>query len=112
MVLNTLSPKWVSIWAETCCCSVTRVSNITRNNPISCRFGLRLRCTRLIVLTRSDKPSNAKYSHCIGMITPCAEAKPLSVSKDKVGGQSIKMKRSEERRVGKECVRTCRYGGA
>ena len=46
----------------------------------------------LIVLTRSDRPSSAKYSHCIGMITPCAAQKPLRVSRDSEGGQSIRTK--------------------
>ena len=37
-------------------------------------------CTCLMVLTRSDKPSSAKYSHCMGTITPWALHRPLRVS--------------------------------
>ena len=53
--------------------------------------GLRLACTCLIVLTRSVRPSSAKYSHCIGTITPWAQASPLSVSRLRLGGQSIRI---------------------
>ena len=57
-----------------------------------CRSGLRLACTCLMVLTRSDRPSSAKYSHCIGTITPCAQHRPFSVNRLSDGGQSIRMK--------------------
>ena len=46
-------------------------------------------CTCLMVLTRSDRPSSAKYSHCIGTITPWALHRPFSVSRLRLGGQSI-----------------------
>ncbi|CFU81985.1 Uncharacterised protein [Bordetella pertussis] len=91
-MVKTLSPKWDSSWADTCCCKVMRGSNITRNKPMTRSSLLILRCTRLIVFTRSDRPSSAKYSHCIGMMTPCAAASPLRVSSDSVGGQSISTK--------------------
>src|SRR5690625_6719884 len=50
-----------------------------------------------MVFTRSDNPSNAKYSHCMGIITPWAVANPFKVNKDSVGGQSIKMKSYSDR---------------
>src|SRR5665647_3254356 len=69
-----------------------RGSNITRSSPMICRSLFMLAWTCLMVLTRSVSPSSAKYSHCIGTITPCAEHRPLSVSMDSDGGQSIRMK--------------------
>jgi hypothetical protein len=57
-----------------------------------CSSGFRLACTCLMVLTRSDRPSSAKYSHCMGTITPCAAHRPLSVSRLSDGGQSMSTK--------------------
>ena len=69
-----------------------RGSNMTRSRPITLSSRLRLACTRLIVLTKSDRPSSAKYSHCMGITTPWAAHRPLSVSIDSEGGQSMRMK--------------------
>ncbi|MOA30973.1 hypothetical protein D3C78_1521020 [compost metagenome] len=79
-------------WSLTCCCSVVRVSNITRSRPMICKSLLRFACTCLMVLTRSVRPSSAKYSHCMGTTTPLAAHRPLSVSMDRLGGQSISTK--------------------
>src|SRR3546814_16672680 len=105
MVWKTLSPKCVSICADTCCCNVTRVSNMTLSKPMSCSSGLMLRCTLLMVLTRSESPSSAKYSHCMGMMTPCADARPFKVRRDQVGGQE-----SDRLRGGKGWEEQVRFG--
>ena len=42
-----------------------------------------------MVSTSELRPSSAKYSHCIGTITPSAAASALSVSSDSEGGQSM-----------------------
>jgi threonine/homoserine/homoserine lactone efflux protein len=72
--------------------AISRGSNITRSRPMICRFLLRLACTCLMVLTRSVSPSSAKYSHCIGTITPWAAHRPFSVNRLRLGGQSISTK--------------------
>jgi hypothetical protein len=71
---------------------VMRGSNMTRSRPMTCSSRLRLACTCLMVLTRSDRPSSAKYSHCMGTITPWALHRPLRVSRLSDGGQSISTK--------------------
>ncbi|MNV78448.1 hypothetical protein D3C71_1719360 [compost metagenome] len=91
-LLNTFSPKCPLSWSLTCCCKVMRGSNITRSRPMICRSALRLACTCLMVLTRSVSPSSAKYSHCMGTITPWALHSPLRVSMLKLGGQSMSTK--------------------
>ena len=49
-------------------------------------------CDPLDRVDQIASPSSAKYSHCIGMITPCAQHRPLIVSRLSEGGQSIRMK--------------------
>jgi hypothetical protein len=48
----------------------------------------------LIVFSNLPKPSNAKYSHCIGIITESAAVNAFKVSRPSEGAQSIIYNRS------------------
>ena len=47
---------------------------------------------RRTVLSNADKPSSAKYSHCIGISTDLAAVSALTVNKPSDGGQSTRIK--------------------
>ena len=69
----------------TCCCSVMRGSNITRSRPMTAgrvEVGVHL----LDGVDQIGRPSSAKYSHCMGTITPCALHRPLRVSMEATAG--------------------------
>ncbi|MCY1178152.1 hypothetical protein D9M73_184910 [compost metagenome] len=78
-------------WAETSFIRLRRGSYIVRNRPSTLRFGLSSSAMRLMLSTRSLKPSSAKYSHCMGIMTPSAATSAFKVSIESDGGQSIKM---------------------
>jgi hypothetical protein len=91
IVRNSLSPKcWLSC-ADTSLARLLRTSYIVRSTPSISSFGLRRALTARIVSLSDDSPSSAKYSHCIGTITPSAAVSALIVSRCSDGGQSIRM---------------------
>ncbi|MNT93802.1 hypothetical protein D3C72_2353600 [compost metagenome] len=77
--------------AETSLVRLMRGSYMVRSRPSIFSAGLSIWAMRWMLLIRSLKPSRAKYSHCMGMITPSAATRALTVSIDSAGGQSMRM---------------------
>ena len=72
----------------TCTATLSRASYIVNTTPSIASLGLYAARTFSIVAVSADSPSSAKYSACIGMITPSAATSAFSVSSPSDGGQS------------------------
>ena len=89
---------------ETCWARVFRGSNITRTTPSMTSLGFRRALIFLMVLTRSARPSMAKYSHCMGISTASAAVRALTVSRLRAGGQSMRTKSYSSRAPAKRLL--------
>ena len=91
-VSKTVSPKTsMSRSITSRACSVRRSNMVTRM-PRTSRSKFRRSRTLPTVSVSSARPRSEKYSHSMGMITPCAMVKALTVSRPNEGWQSTMMK--------------------
>ena len=89
IIIKTKFWKWVFTSSTTWFDRRNLVSYIVKSNPSIVSSGFNLLCTIFTVFNNLPNPSNAKYSHWIGIIKEWAAVREFRVRRPKDGAQSI-----------------------